>query len=456
MLTGIKTHFHPNPVLSETLTQWIGCARVIYRAKCEEDNYLRAYARSYLPIGTLPKIDKSYSQYKDPELTPWLKECPSQILRNSSTIWHRSYARFMKGLGGRPKPKNKITGNYIWLTKELFRIRWEGSQYVISIGTEKNPVGEIRTKWNKTRIPKAPPASIWIRRTAYRWHLSFSYDDGQFYDDTSNTQHLDYLRQFSEAELTNMITPVDRGVSKPAHTDNAVFLLSKREKTKALGRDKYIRREQRKLARQQKGSNRRQKIMRNIAKARTKTSNVRANFWHKTTYDIVENSRVVVLEDLKLKNMTKAPAPKLCELTGRGLKNGKRAKAGLNRSILDASLGQFDVFLTYKMARANKPLFKVSPHHTSQECACCGYTHPGNRQNQSDFTCLSCNNEDNADHNAALVIRKRAISLILNSGTELVGAQNNVLRLRTGANSSKTLSATAVNAKNCPSKKKAA
>jgi hypothetical protein len=40
----------------------------------------------------------------------------------------------------------------------------------------------------------------------------------------------------------------------------------------------------------------------------------------------------------------------------------------------------------------------------------------------------------NADHNAAIVIRKRAIDQILHSGTELVGASKNVLHPRSNAN----------------------
>jgi hypothetical protein len=50
MLTGIKNHFNPTSELSEILSQWIGCARMVYNAKCDEDRYLRTYAQKYLPI----------------------------------------------------------------------------------------------------------------------------------------------------------------------------------------------------------------------------------------------------------------------------------------------------------------------------------------------------------------------------------------------------------------------
>jgi len=63
--------------------------------------------------------------------------------------------------------------------------------------------------------------------------------------------------------------------------------------------------------------------------------------------------------------------------------------------------------------------YKVLANHTSQECAECGHIHPQNRRSQTDFCCLSCGHIDNADRNAARVIKKRALKLLLYSGTEL-------------------------------------
>lgn len=456
MLTGIKTHFNPEPALAETLSQWIGCARVVYNAKCDEDTYLRAYARKYLPVGTYPEVNKATSHFKDSELTPWLSKCPSQILRNSATIWARTYQRFFKGLGGRPKRKSKAKGNYIWLTKELFQVRWEHSMCLLTIGTQAKPIDTVRIKWNKSRIPKTPPKSVWIRKSAHRWYVSFSYDDGHLVTETTNKEHLTHLKQFSRAELEEMITPIDRGVAKPLHTNNAIYFLSNQEKQKTADHERKLKRYQRKMARQVKGSSQRKKTIKRIARIHEKTANVRENFWHQVTRSVVGNSQVVVIENLKLKNMTRRSKAKQCEVSGKWLRNNAKAKSGLNKAILGVSLGRFETLLKYKMEKACKPLFKVAPHYTSQECACCGYTHPGNRVNQSDFKCLSCNHQDNADHNAALVIRKRAIDLILHSGTELTGTDKNILQLRASANSRKTKSVKAECATNCLSKKKIA
>ncbi|WP_158650727.1 zinc ribbon domain-containing protein, partial [Acinetobacter indicus] len=51
--------------------------------------------------------------------------------------------------------------------------------------------------------------------------------------------------------------------------------------------------------------------------------------------------------------------------------------------------------------------------------ALCGHTHPDNRKSQDKFKCVSCGHIDNADHNASVVIKNRAINLILDSGTLL-------------------------------------
>jgi len=117
--------------------------------------------------------------------------------------------------------------------------------------------------------------------------------------------------------------------------------------------------------------------------------------------------------------MTKKPKAQSCE-SGKGWeKNKRRAKTGLNKSILDKGWHQLEVFLDYKASDAGKALFKVSAHYTSQECADCGHTHPNNRKSQKVFSCGCCGHSGNADENAAEVIKKRAINLILDSGTEL-------------------------------------
>ena len=76
MLMGCKLKANPTREQKRVLSQWMGCARFIWNAKCEENHYLASFAKRYLPLGTLPSVDQTYAQYKT-ELSSWLSEAPS-------------------------------------------------------------------------------------------------------------------------------------------------------------------------------------------------------------------------------------------------------------------------------------------------------------------------------------------------------------------------------------------
>ena len=118
--------------------------------------------------------------------------------------------------------------------------------------------------------------------------------------------------------------------------------------------------------------------------------------------------------------MTRKPKAKQDD-SGRFIPNKAKAKAGLNKAILDKGWHQLEIFTKYKAAQAGKAVFKIPAPYTSQECATCGHTHPDNRKDQATFICGRCGHIDNADRNASLVIKKRAILLILDTGTVLSG-----------------------------------
>ena len=190
--------------------------------------------------------------------------------------------------------------------------------------------------------------------------------------------------------------------------------------------DRHIRRLQRKLARQQKGSNRRAKTKHRIAVHHAKKANIRNDFTHKTSRSLVDSSaKIIVFEALRTAMMTRRPKAKQDE-QGRFVSNKARQKEGLNKSILNVGWRVIETYTYYKAYSSGKAVFKIPAAYTSQECAKCGHTHPDNRKTQALFVCGSCGNTDNADHNASLVIKKRAINLILDTGTVL--SDDGVLR----------------------------
>jgi putative transposase len=86
-----------------------------------------------------------------------------------------------------------------------------------------------------------------------------------------------------------------------------------------------------------------------------------------------------------------------------------RAKAGLNREILERGWGELRRQLAYKTAWYGATLVEVDPRNTSRTCSVCGSVDPGSRESQARFRCRACGRSDNADVNAACVILARAL-----------------------------------------------
>ena len=153
---------------------------------------------------------------------------------------------------------------------------------------------------------------------------------------------------------------------------------------------------QRKLSKKTKFSNNWKKQKQRIQKIHSRIRHVRHDFLHKSSTQLSKNHAMIVVEDLKIINMSKS-AKGCIETPGRNVK----AKSGLNKSILDQGWGEFRRQLEYKMGWTVGVLLKVNPKYTSQKCSGCGYTDKGNRKDQSRFECQQCGFSANADINAA-------------------------------------------------------
>lgn len=73
------------------------------------------------------------------------------------------------------------------------------------------------------------------------------------------------------------------------------------------------------------------------------------------------------------------------------------------------SFFQLRQFITYKAQLAGVPVAVVDPRNTSRTCAECGHCAKANRKSQAEFECVNCHHSNNADINAAINIRGRAV-----------------------------------------------
>lgn len=420
MQRGVKFRAYPTDEQAHVLSQWIGCRRVIWNAKCSEEHYHRMFARKYCAIGTYAPIDKSYSQFKSEEMTPWLYDVPAEILKDAACSWAETYQRFIKGECGRPRLKKKSSRESVWLEKRLFQVTPEGELY---LGTTRRKLGKLDFYAHR---PWEAPKSVTITRDSGRWYISFSYDDGvpeQFV--LTQEDHLTYLRYMSEADLAEMVVGLDRGIAIPVHSGAKIYDFTHREKARLAKEYRNRRRYQKRMAKQKIRSRRRQKTKSRLGRSFHKSANIRNDFAHKTSHDLTAKSgkSIFVFEDLKTKQMTAVPAAKpVHDATGKVISyapNKAKAKAGLNRAILNVAWHKIEAYTIYKAVRSGKAWFKVSAFFTSQACAACDHTSEENRRSQNEFRCVSCGHTDNADANAAKVIAKQAIKLIQDPGTGL-------------------------------------
>ena len=91
-------------------------------------------------------------------------------------------------------------------------------------------------------------------------------------------------------------------------------------------------------------------------------------------------------------------------LARKGTRTGRKRRNMLNQW----PFSQLQEFAAYKAAAKGIQVVMVDPAYTSQRCNACGYVDKGNRD-RARFDCLNCGHSDDADHNAALNIRDRAI-----------------------------------------------
>ena len=157
-----------------------------------------------------------------------------------------------------------------------------------------------------------------------------------------------------------------------------------------------LRRAQRAVSRKVKGSCNRKKAVQRLGALHRRIARQRNDWLHKLSAQIVSEHPVIAIEDLQVKNMS-ASARGTAAAPGRNVK----AKAGLNRSILDQGWGEFQRQLEYKAAAVGGSVVAVPAAYTSQRCSACGHTDAGNRKSQSLFSCLACGHAEKADVNAA-------------------------------------------------------
>jgi putative transposase len=235
--------------------------------------------------------------------------------------------------------------------------------------------GWVRFRWSRAVPPDVKSYRVTMDR-AGRWHVAFA-----------------VIPAPVPAPGNGKVVGIDRGVA-------VSVALSTGEKLHCpalTGRERIrLRRLQRRLARARRGSNRRVRVKRAIARLRARERDRRRDWAEKVSTDIARRFDVIRVEDLQIGNMTRSARGTRGE-PGRNV----RAKAGLNRGILGSGWG---LLVRRLQDKAPGRVGKVSPALTSQRCSACGQVDRGSRESQAVFRCTACGFAGHADVNAAINI----------------------------------------------------
>ncbi|QYC40666.1 putative transposase [Nonomuraea coxensis DSM 45129] len=246
-------------------------------------------------------------------------------------------------------------------------------------------IGHVRV--NQYRPVRGRVKTISVKREGARWYVVLSYDDVP-------AEPLPPAGAVAGIDMgvASLVTTSDGGrVANPRH------LAATADRLAAAQRD---------LARKKRGSKRRRKQVARVAALHAKVRRQRLDHAHKAALALVGDYDLIVHEDLRIANMTRSASGTI-EAPGCNV----AAKAGLNRSILDAGWGVFLTILAYKAESAGRKLIVVNPAGTSRTCARCGHCAKENRVSQASFVCTACGHAAHADVNAAVNILRAGLAL---------------------------------------------
>ena len=337
MLKAYKYRIYPNEEQKLYLAKTFGCTRFIY------NKMLSDRIKSYEENKNLDIKQIKYptpAQYK--KEFEWLKEVDSLALANAQLNLDKAYKNFFRDKSvGFPKFKSKKSNRFNFTTN--------------------NQNGTVYIENNKIKLPKLK-SMIKIKQ-----HRQFT---GKIKSCTvsqvpSGKYYISILVDCESIQLPKCDKKVgiDLGLKEFAITSDGEFFSNPKWLRKS---EKRLKKLQKDLSRKQKGSNNRKKARLKVAKLHEKIANQRKDFLHKLSSYIINENQVIVIEDLKVKNMQQ---------------NHKLAKA-----ISEVSWFEFRRMLEYKANWYNRQLIIApSNYASSQLCSNCG-----NKSSQTKD--LSCRN----------------------------------------------------------------
>ena len=185
---------------------------------------------------------------------------------------------------------------------------------------------------------------------------------------------------------TNKSVGIDLGITELATLSDGTKIQAPKPLKNKL---KKLQRLSKSLSRKQKGSNNREKAKTKLSRLHDNISNIRKDFLHKLTTDLVKKFDVICLENLNIKGM---------------VQNRK-----LSRAISDLGFYEFKRQLIYKANQWGKAIKSVDRFYpSSKTCHHCQHKVDDLPLSVRYWQCPSCNTMHDRDVNASINILNKA------------------------------------------------
>ncbi|MFG2259189.1 RNA-guided endonuclease InsQ/TnpB family protein [Streptomyces mirabilis] len=350
---AFKYRFCPTDAQAAELSRTFGCVRKVYNMAlaARTEAWARQERVNYHQTSAM------LTAWKKTEELAYLNEVSSvplqQALRHLQTAFTHFFGKRAKYPRFKSRKKSRRSAEY---TTSAFRFR-NGE---LRLAKMSEP---LRIVWSRPLPEGAKPSTVTVSQdSAGRWFVSLLCDDPSVQPLPATGQAIGV-----DVGLNHLLTlSTGEKIANPRH---------ERRDRAALAR------QQRRLAKKEKGSANRARARLKVAKIHARIADRRRDTLHKITTRLVRENQTIVIEDLTVRNM---------------VKNHRLA-----RSISDAAWSEFRSMLEYKAQWYGREVIAVDRWFPSSKlCSACGTLQDTMPLHVRTWTC-DCGITHDRDVNAA-------------------------------------------------------